>query len=128
MQPLYGTEQQTLNLHHVPPPLQSLLPLPHCPLPLKMAYTNSIIPCPPSGYTIVYLKNVAGQAKMYIRQLQKDLDLSPVANSIKYVYTRGKERDRVSSSYLLSQLLLPAALSPRSVPKLWINCTAQPAS
>ena len=100
-----------------------------------------VIPCPPSGYTITYLKNVAGQAKVYIRPLQKDLDLSPIdkvdevsmklllilLTVLNYNY-RDKERDKISSSYLLSQLLSPGALPPRSVPKLWINGTTQPAS
>ena len=36
-----------------------------------------VIPPPPGGYTVEYLKGVAGQAKVYIRPLQKDLDLSP---------------------------------------------------
>ena len=36
-----------------------------------------VIPPPPSGYTVEYLKSVAGQAKIYIRPLQKDLDLAP---------------------------------------------------
>ena len=36
-----------------------------------------VIPPPPSGYTVAYLKSVAGQAKIYIRPLQKDLDLTP---------------------------------------------------
>jgi len=38
----------------------------------------AVIPCPSSGYTIAYLRSVAGQAKVYIRPLQKDLDLSPI--------------------------------------------------
>ena len=36
-----------------------------------------VTPPPPSGYTADYLKRVAGQAKIYIRPLQKDLDLTP---------------------------------------------------
>jgi len=40
--------------------------------------TLAVIPCPSSGYTIAYLRSVAGQAKVYIRPLQKDLDLSPI--------------------------------------------------
>ena len=35
------------------------------------------IPPPPSGYTVEYLKSVGGQAKIYIRPLQKYLDLAP---------------------------------------------------
>ena len=41
----------------------------------------AVIPSPSSGYTIAYLRSVAGQAKVYIRPLQKDLDLSPVDES-----------------------------------------------
>lgn len=36
-----------------------------------------IIPPPSSGYTVSYLKSVTSQAKVYVRPLQKDLDLSP---------------------------------------------------
>ena len=36
-----------------------------------------VIPPPPSGYDVTYLKSVAGQAKIYVRPLQKDLDLTP---------------------------------------------------
>lgn len=37
-----------------------------------------VIPPPPSGYDITYLISVAGQANLYVRPLQKDLDLRPV--------------------------------------------------
>ena len=39
--------------------------------------TLDVILPPPSGYTVAYLKSVAGQARIYIRPLQKDLDLTP---------------------------------------------------
>ena len=38
---------------------------------------EDVIPPPPSGYDVTYLKSVAGQAKIYVRPLQKDLDLTP---------------------------------------------------
>ena len=40
-----------------------------------------VISPPPGGYTVEYLKGVAGQAKVYIRLLQTDLDLSPTGDS-----------------------------------------------
>ena len=39
--------------------------------------TLDVIPPPLSGYTVAYFKSVAGQAKIYVRPLQKDLDLTP---------------------------------------------------
>lgn len=36
-----------------------------------------VIPQPPSGYTVTYLKSVAGQAKIYITPLQRNLDMKP---------------------------------------------------
>ena len=57
-----------------------ILPDPHRYELLRTNKRNShkldIIP-PPSGYTVAYLKSVTGQAKIYIRPLQKDLDPSP---------------------------------------------------
>ena len=38
-----------------------------------------VIPPPPSGYTVAYLKSVTGQAEVYVRPLQKDLYESPAA-------------------------------------------------
>ena len=35
-----------------------------------------VIPLPPSGYSAVYLKEVAQQAKLYIRPIQKNLALT----------------------------------------------------
>ena len=48
-----------------------------------------VIPPPPSGYTVEYLKSVAGQAKIYIRPLQKDLDLAPAEGegTVSVIYT-----------------------------------------
>ena len=40
-------------------------------------HTLDVIPPPLSGYTVAYLKSVARQAKIYVRPLQKDLDLTP---------------------------------------------------
>ena len=51
--------------------------------------TLDVIPPPPSGYTVAYLKSVAGQAKIYVRPLQKDLDLTP---------TQGEDTVRLNSS------------------------------
>ena len=39
--------------------------------------TLDVIPPPLSVYTVAYLKSVAGQAKIDVRPLQKDLDLTP---------------------------------------------------
>ena len=35
-----------------------------------------VVPCPPGGYTITYLKGVLNQAKAYVRPIQKSLSLS----------------------------------------------------
>ena len=35
-----------------------------------------VIPIPPGGYTVQYLKDVVQQAKVYIRPIQADLDLA----------------------------------------------------
>ena len=37
-----------------------------------------VIPPPPGGYTVDYLKNMVSQAKIYIRPIQKDLPLTPL--------------------------------------------------
>lgn len=39
-----------------------------------------VIPPPPEGYTIAYLQEVLRQAKVYVRPLQKDLMLTPIAD------------------------------------------------
>lgn len=36
-----------------------------------------VIPTPPEGYTPVYLKDVIGQGKVYVRPIQKNLSLQP---------------------------------------------------
>lgn len=50
---------------------------------LRTSETNThkleVIPSPPSGYIEAYLKSVTGQAKVYVRPLQSNLDLSPAA-------------------------------------------------
>ena len=37
----------------------------------------NVIPCPPDGYTQSFLSIEAGQARLYIRPLQRDLDTTP---------------------------------------------------
>ena len=37
-----------------------------------------VIPPPPGGYTVDYLKSMVSQAKIYIRPIQRDLPLTPV--------------------------------------------------
>ena len=39
-----------------------------------------VIPPPPGGYTVDYLKNMASQAKIYIRPIQRDLPLTPLVD------------------------------------------------
>lgn len=41
-----------------------------------------VIPSPVDGYTASYLKDVVGQGKVYIRPIQRDLSLKPVASSV----------------------------------------------
>ena len=41
----------------------------------------SVVPPPPGGYNQTYLKAVFLQAKIFIRPLQKNLDLTPVADN-----------------------------------------------
>ena len=41
-----------------------------------------VIPPPSSGYTVTYLKGIIGQAKVYIRPLQSDLDTSLVEEDV----------------------------------------------
>ena len=41
-----------------------------------------VIPLPKSGYTVHYIRSVAGQAKIYIRPIQKDLSLEPLLDNI----------------------------------------------
>ena len=40
-----------------------------------------VIPLPPDGYSVAYLKDVAQQAKIYIRPIQKNLPLELAASS-----------------------------------------------
>ena len=35
-----------------------------------------VIPLPPSGYSVTYLKSIAGQAKIYLRPIQENLSLA----------------------------------------------------
>ena len=41
-----------------------------------------VIPLPPDGYSVAYLRDVAQQAKIYIRPIQKYLPLELAASSI----------------------------------------------
>ena len=72
-----------------------------------------VIPPPPSGYAVEYLKSVAGQAKIYIRPLQRDLDLAP-----------DKGEGTVSVVYTLYSVPMGiptiGVLPSRSLPGLWI--------
>ena len=47
-----------------------------------------LIDVPPAGYTVEYLKAVVSSAKIYIRPLQKNLDLSIIesVSSFRYLY------------------------------------------
>lgn len=47
-----------------------------------------LIECPVGGYTVEYLKAVVDHAKVYIRPLQKKLDMSPSANVVSTSYKR----------------------------------------
>ena len=44
-----------------------------------------VIPIPPKGYTVPYLKEALGQAIGYVRPLQKNLDNSPILNVSKSI-------------------------------------------
>ena len=46
-----------------------------------------VIPPPPGGYTVDYLKNMVSQAKIYIRPIQKNLPLTPLLEENNEVYT-----------------------------------------
>ena len=57
----------------------------------------SVVPPPPDGYSPVYLKAVFLQAKIFIRPLQKNLDLTPTADKevcILSLYSVLGERER----------------------------------
>ncbi len=42
-----------------------------------------------SGYTVQYLKSIVSQAKVYVRPMQKDLDLTPLmADKDEFVYAK----------------------------------------
>lgn len=41
----------------------------------SLSRSLEVIPIPPGGYTVQYLKDVVQQAKVYIRPIQADLDL-----------------------------------------------------
>ena len=41
-----------------------------------------VIPYPPDGYTAVYLKDNAQQAKVYIHLIQKDLSMDPISSDM----------------------------------------------
>ena len=46
-----------------------------------------VIPIPPGGYTIEYLKDVVQQAKVYIRPIQVDLEVdTELTYSVSYQY------------------------------------------
>ncbi len=50
--------------------------------------TLEIIPLPPEGYTVSYLKDVVQQAKLYVRPIQKNLSLELVGTaSVSYMHT-----------------------------------------
>ena len=51
-----------------------------------------VIPPPPGGYTVDYLKNMVSQAKIYIRPIQKNLPLTPLI----------EENDEVSGHVMYS--------------------------
>ena len=46
-----------------------------------------IIACPPSGYSVAYLKAVVHTAKIYIRPLQKDLSLDQLEDKVSFFCT-----------------------------------------
>ena len=56
----------------------------------ELARANSsrmleIIPTPADGYSVAFLKDVIGQGKIYIRPIQRNLSLDPVApTSVSY--------------------------------------------
>lgn len=81
-----------------------------------------VIPSPPSGYTVSYLKGVVGQAKIYVRPLQKDLDDSPL-----------EEGDAVSCALLCIIFvcayvsIFAGVLSPGDLSDLWQVHTSKPA-
>ena len=45
-----------------------------------------VVPAPADGYTMAYLKDIFGQAKVYLRPIQRDLadslDDSPISHSV----------------------------------------------
>ena len=47
--------------------------------------TMEIIPLPPEGYTVQYLKSTVQNAKIYIRPIQRQLDLSVLECDVSYV-------------------------------------------
>ena len=45
-----------------------------------------VIPSPADVYTASYVRDDVGQGKMYIRPIQRDLSLKPVASSVRFLH------------------------------------------
>ena len=41
-----------------------------------------VVPVPPSGYNVQYLKSILSQAKAYVRPIQKHLLLEPLSTEV----------------------------------------------
>ena len=76
-----------------------------------------VIPPPPSGYSVSYLKGVVGQAKIYIRPLQQSLDTSPIEgeDTVRYACMCGQPIAR--QAYILHHFT--GFLSSRDMSELW---------
>ena len=55
-----------------------------------------VIPSPADGYTASYLRDIVGQGKVYIRPIQRDLSLNPVASSVHILLLCATGRDNGS--------------------------------
>ena len=77
-----------------------------------------VIPPLSGGYTAEYLKAIVGQAKLYIRPIQKDLCMTPISDSDTSV-----SRTMPFVYILLLSYTVTGTSSIRDVHKLWSDCT-----
>ena len=71
------------------------------------SHSFEAIPLPEDGYTVSYLKDVAQQAKIYIRPSQRDLSLAQLlSTNFVYIYCILHPRKRLHDTECVSKRVL----------------------
>ena len=71
------------------------------------SHSFEAIPLPEDGYTVSYLKDVAQQAKIYIRPSQRDLSLAQLlSTNFVYIYCISHPRKRLHDTECVSKRVL----------------------